>query len=83
MDTRQKPKIESADDIIRSREKRRKQLERVLESSQRKLDDHNTNIRKLSPNQLERIEKTIDVYKEQIEELGRTLSDEVRLDSKV
>jgi septal ring factor EnvC (AmiA/AmiB activator) len=71
------PKIETREDVIESRRKRRAQLESVLQRARKKLDDHNLGRTTLKPNQVEQFEKKIGAYEKQIEALSRELAPEV------
>ena len=54
-------------------------MERVLESTQRKLDDHYTKKRTINTErQVEQLKRNVDAYKKQIEELRRELTPKVR-----
>jgi hypothetical protein len=62
--------------VIASREKRRRQLERVLENAKKKLDDDRTGVKQLSDQAKAQFEKKIPVYEHQLAELARELDEE-------
>mmetsp|Transcript_60455 Transcript_60455/g.169454 ORF Transcript_60455/g.169454 Transcript_60455/m.169454 type:complete len:118 (-) Transcript_60455:158-511(-) len=64
------------EEIIASREKRRLQLERVLEQINQKIADHQSGKKNLAKHQLEHMEHKIRAYQYQIEELDRELDED-------
>jgi hypothetical protein len=66
-----RPHIETRDDLIASRQKRRMQLENVVRNAKQKLEDDRTGKRKLSDEAKAQFEKKIQAYEVQIQELGR------------
>ncbi len=73
--------LQTREEIIASREKRRIQLENVLQGIQKKLADHQSGRKPLKKNQLDHLEHKVNAYQHQIEELDRELDEDVRLAS--
>mmetsp|Transcript_24549 Transcript_24549/g.43077 ORF Transcript_24549/g.43077 Transcript_24549/m.43077 type:complete len:122 (-) Transcript_24549:121-486(-) len=72
----ERPKIETHEDVIKSREKRRRQLENVLQNMKQKLEDHQSGKKPLSDRAVEQFQKKIRAYEHQIVELGREMDPE-------
>ncbi|KAG7350823.1 hypothetical protein IV203_035558 [Nitzschia inconspicua] len=70
------PRIESHEDLIASRQKRRQQLENVVQNAKQKLEDDRTGKHKLSDQARSQFEHKIRAYEVQIAELGRDLGEE-------
>ena len=70
--------VQTRDEIIASREKRRKQLEQVLANMRKKIADHYSGLSPLKQTQLDHMEHKVNVYQHQIEELERELDEDVR-----
>jgi peptidoglycan hydrolase CwlO-like protein len=69
--------IQTREDIIASREKRKLQLEGVLEQINQKVADYHAGKKDLAQHQLEHMEHKIKVYQHQIEEFDRELDEDV------
>jgi predicted RNase H-like nuclease (RuvC/YqgF family) len=69
---------QTREDIIASRDKRREQLERVLENTREKVDGHYAGNKILKQHVLDQMEKKIRAYDHQVEELSRELDEDVR-----
>ena len=69
---------QTREDIIASREKRKNQLEGVLEQIHKKLADHRSGKKIIAPHQLDHMEQKIQAYQYQIEEMDRELDEDVR-----
>ena len=72
----ERPNIETHEDVIASREKRKRQLEKILENAKRKLEDDRTGVKQLSDQAKAQFEKKIPVYEHQLAELSRELDQE-------
>ena len=70
--------MQTREGIIASREKRKKQLEGVLEQIYKKLADHRSGKKVMAQHQLEHMEQKIQAYQHQIEEMDRELDEDVR-----
>lgn len=68
-----RPHIETYEDVIASREKRKLQLEKVVQNAKKELEKDHTGKKKLSDQARAQFQTKIRAYEEQIKELGREL----------
>ena len=73
--------LKTREHIVESREKRRKQLQNILDHVKERLENHHSGKSPLKQSQVDHHEHKVRAYEHQLEELSRDLDEEVRGES--